>query len=282
MMMNWPDILGYTIAGFGAVAIAASPLELAAGNVSAVSPRTEASPRTETSEKVLGEKSIPIIRRHRITLNVTSLEDVKVQEGDQVESGQFLSDRTEQRLKLEAQRDRLKGAIAQMSQPLTPIAALPEPDFSKELLTIEEAKLKLNQLQNVPLPDFRAKGEFRQTLDFNVIEQKATLEQQKLQAEIDLQKAIADLAEAKNAYQYQQYEHSLKMQQYQSNIQRQQYQIGELLAQLQKVEDDLERIAGVRSPASGRVRRVKVLGQSDRNIQIEVLIDPREKPSETP
>ncbi len=70
--------------------------------------------------------------------------------------------------------------------------------------------------------------------------------------------------------QQRRYQHSLEMSRYQTNLQRQQYQLASLVNQLQEVESKLEEIVAVRSPYSGRVRRVKILGQNDRLITAEV------------
>ncbi len=70
--------------------------------------------------------------------------------------------------------------------------------------------------------------------------------------------------------QQRRYQHSLEMSRYQTNLQRQQYQLASLVNQLQEVESKLEEIVAVRSPYSGRVRRVKILGQNERLITAEV------------
>lgn len=215
------------------------------------------------------------LRRHKIMANVTSLDDVKVNPGTLVEKGQLLTDKTEQRLSLESQRDKLKVAIELMSQPMVAPATLPTGDFTKAEVNVAATQAELEQLGDMPIPERRFTGELASILDHKIIEDAAKLSEERLKAEIKLQKALADLNEAKNQYAYQQYEHSLKMQQYQSNLQRQQYQLGQLMAQLQDVEDKLERLAVVKSPAAGRIRRVKVIGQNDRTIQVEITIDPK-------
>jgi chromosome segregation ATPase len=87
--------------------------------------------------------------------------------------------------------------------------------------------------------------------------------------------AIASLDEAKLNYQKQQYEHSLKVSDYQTSLQKQQEQINSLQTQLDTVDEELEQLTSVYSPYRGKVRRVKILGQSDRNINVEVTLDVR-------
>lgn len=241
-------------------------------------PSVTREPRTEQQNQ---QSESLKLRRHKITASVTSLDDVKVSQGMPVQKGQLLTDRTEQRLSLESQRDKLKGAIELMSQPMIKPAPLPQADFTKDEVNVAAAKAELEQLEQMPVQERRFTGELSTILDHKIIEDEAKLSEDRLKAEIKLQKALADLNEAKNDYAYQQYEHSLKMQQYQSNLQRQQYQLGQLMAQLQDVEDKLDRLAVVKAPVSGQIRRVKVTGQSDRQISVEITIDPNENTQES-
>ena len=96
-------------------------------------------------------------------------------------------------------------------------------------------------------------------------------------AAIALEAAVARLDAAKSAYQQRQYQHSLEMSRLMTNRQRQQYQLAELVNQLQEVESKLDEIVEVRSPYSGRVRRVKILGQNDRLITAEITLDIRQR-----
>ena len=90
-----------------------------------------------------------------------------------------------------------------------------------------------------------------------------------------LNRAIATLDEAKLNYQKQQYEHSLKVSDYQTLMQKQQEQIISLQSQLDKVDEELEQLTSVYSPYRGKVRQVKILGQNERSINVEVTLDIR-------
>lgn len=102
------------------------------------------------------------------------------------------------------------------------------------------------------------------------------MKRRELSASINLEKAIASLDEAKLNYQKQQYEHSLKVSDYQTSLQKQQEQVNSLQLQLDKVNDELETLVSVYSPYRGKVRRVKILGQSERDINVEVTLDVRD------
>lgn len=223
------------------------------------------------------------MRRHRINLSVSSLDDVKVREGDQVREGDLLSDRTEQRLTLESQREALNMAIEQARRPLPPLAPLPEPDFSKQEIAIAQAKANLEMLEQIPLPQKRFKPiNLQEVGDFNALKASTDLQQQKIQAAINLQMAVADLANARNQYQQSLYEHSIQQQRVAESQQRQNYQLGLLLRQVSDIDEKLNTIARVTSPVDGTVRAVKVVNQADRTINVEVTINPdRDEQEET-
>lgn len=224
------------------------------------------------------------MRRHRVNLTVSSLDDVKVREGDQVNEGDLLSDRTEQRLALESQKESLNRAIEQSQTLLSPLAPLPEPDFSRSEISIVKARAEIEILQQTQLPITRFRPEnpqLHEVADFNALQAAANLRERKIQANINLQMAIAELAAAKGDYQQKLYEHSIQQQRFQQSQQQQQYQIGLLVRQAAEIEDKLDRLAVVRSPVAGRIRRVKTTGQSDRTITVEVTIDPNRDDKET-
>ena len=88
-----------------------------------------------------------------------------------------------------------------------------------------------------------------------------------------MNQAIAALDKAQSDQQHQQYQHSLNLIHQQSEMQRQQYQVASLVAQKQEIESKLREITQIKSPVAGKVRRIKNLGQKDRQISLEVVID---------
>ena len=58
-------------------------------------------------------------------------------------------------------------------------------------------------------------------------------------------------------------------------MQRQQTQITSLQTQLDKVDEELEQLTSVYSPYRGKIKRVKILGQNERSINVEVTLDIR-------
>ena len=217
--------------------------------------------------------------RHKITLVLNDLSDLKVEEGQRVNVGDIISDRTSERTKLEAKKQRLTTAIGRAKLPLNKLKPVPEPKFQTELVTLKQAQFNLDQIVS-QINNFDQKFHHKdpwhvQVFESEKVQQLAELKRQELAASINVEKAIASLDEAKLNYQKQQYEHSLKVSDYQTLMQKQQEQIISLQSQIDKVDEELEQLTSVYSPYRGKVRRVKILGQNEQSITAEVTLDIR-------
>lgn len=255
---------------------------------------------SNTPQAPLLQKQQPIIqlkksetkqsKRHRIQVQVISLNDLKIAEGSEVIAGQIISDRTEERQSLEAERNQIDNAIQQLSIPASQVAELPPPNFAVEEAAIEQLKNELKLLESRPSQVqgetfFRFKDEsLRKLLEPEKLEKVAErvaesannqvkLAESKAKLAGQLNSAVAALNKAKSNYQHQQYEHSLNLVRQQAEMQRQQYQIASLVGKKQEIEAKLREITQIKSPVDGRVRRIKNLGQKDRAINLEVVID---------
>ena len=217
--------------------------------------------------------------RHTITLVLNQLSDLKVEEGQRINVGDIISDRTSERTKLQAKKQRLETAIAKARLPLNELKPVPVPKFQSELAALKQAQFNLDAIVQ-QINNFDQKFHFKdpwhvQVFESEKIQQLAELKRRELEASINLEKAIAALDEAKLNYQKQQYEHSLKVSDYQTLMQKQQEQINSLQTSLDKVDEELEQLTSVYSPYRGKVRRVKILGQNERSITAEVTLDIR-------
>jgi DNA repair exonuclease SbcCD ATPase subunit len=230
-------------------------------------------------------------KRHRIQVQVISLNDLKIVEGSEVAAGQIISDRTEERESLEAQRNQIDISIKQLSTSMSKVAELPPPNFAVQEAAIARIKSEMELIDNkpplpaTPAPFFRFKDEKLQKLleseKLNKIaddirteaSERAKVSEAKAKLAIELNQAIAALDKAQSDQQHQQYQHSLNLIRQQSEMQRQQYQVASLVAQKQEIESKLREITQIKSPVAGRVRRIKNLGQKDRAINLEVVID---------
>lgn len=233
-------------------------------------------------------------KRHRIQVQVISLNDLKIAEGSEVIPGQIISDRTDERQSLEAERDQIDNSIKQLSIPISQLTELPPPNFAVEEAAIAQLKNELKLLESRPSETqgetfLRFKDEnLNKLLEAKKLEQIAVkvqesannqvkLAESKAQLAGQLNSAVAALNKAKSNYEHQQYEHSLNLVRQQSEFQRQQYQVASLVGKKQEIESKLREITQIKSPVAGKVRRIKNLGQKDRQINLEVVIDVKVK-----
>ncbi len=221
--------------------------------------------------------------RHKINCSVTKLEDVKVLEKQAVVVGQTLCDRTDKRQQLESQKQQLELSLN--NKPSGSIVAeqleLPPADFSVYEAAVISARTELARLESATQIE---------TLHYD--EQLAMLAeperwkaQQKQQEEIskaryELAEAISDLNEARMKRQEQEFRwlSQQQRQQQQLLIQQQEaeqqwnYQKAVILNNLQEVEEKLGQITAVKSPYTGTIRRVKIVSQSELNINVEISL----------
>lgn len=258
-------------------------------------------PSTPTSATVPSLQKQPIIqlqqstskpgKRHRIQVQVISLNDLKIAEGSQVAAGQIISDRTDERESLEAQRNQIDISIKQLSTPTSKVSDLPPANFAVQEAAIARIKSEIELMDTKPLlpatpaPFFKFKDEkLRNLLEpekMNKVaesirteaSERAKVSESKAKLALELNQAIAALDKAQSDHQHQQYQHSLNLIRQQSEMQRQQYQVASLVAQKQEIEAKLREITQIKSPVAGKVRRIKNLGQKDRQINLEVVID---------
>ncbi len=255
-------LLGYLLLGIGAYAL----LNVSNTDLQANSPATE--------------QQTPYKRnRHTITLVLNQLSDLKVEEGQRINVGDIISDRTTEKTKLQAKKQRLTASLNRAKLPLRELKPVPIPKFQTELVTLKQAQFNLDaiarQIDNFDQKFYHKDPWHVQVFESEKVQQLADLKRQELAASINVEKAIASLDEAKLNYQKQQYEHSLKVSDYQTSLQKQQEQINSLQTQLDKVDEELEQLTSVYSPYRGKVRRVKILGQNERSITAEVTLDIR-------
>ena len=75
--------------------------------------------------------------RHTITLVLNQLSDLKVEEGQRINVGDIISDRTSERTKLQAKKQRLEASLTRARLPLRELKPVPEPKFQTELAALK-------------------------------------------------------------------------------------------------------------------------------------------------
>ena len=256
-------LLGYLLLGIGVYAV------LNANNTN-----------LQANSEVTEQQTTYQRNRHTITLVLNQLSDLKVEEGQRINVGDIISDRTTERTKLQTKKQRLEASLTRVRLPLKELKPVPVPKFQSELAALKQAQFNLDsivqQINNFDKKFYHKDPWHVQVFESEKVQELADFKRRELEASINLEKAIAALDEAKLNYQKQQYEHSLKVSDYQTLMQKQQEQIISLQTQLDKVDGELEQLTSVYSPYRGKVRRVKILGQNERSITAEVTLDIRD------
>ena len=228
---------------------------------------------------VTQETTQPSLNRHTITLVLNQLSDLKIEEGQRINVGEIISDRTSEKAKLEAKKQRLADSLSRAKLPLNELKPVPVPQFQTELANLKQAQFNLDaivqQINNFDEKIYHKDSWHVQVFESEKVQELADLKRKELEASINVEGAIASLDEAKLNYQKQQYEHSLKVSDYQTLISKQQEQVNSLQTQLDTVDEELDKLTSVYSPYRGKIRRVKILGQNERAITAEVTLDIR-------
>ncbi len=233
------------------------------------------SPVTSNQQQPVTTNNTPTSsrRRHKITVTVSDPSDIKIEEGQRIQAGDIIADRTRERQKLEQQRRELNNAIARLSQPLPTPPPPPAPNYAREMAAIDSAQAAIAYWENVPQPQYRfKKRDYILAMDSDIIKERQQLVEKRMQAQNDLSDAIALLQAAKSNYQREQYSYQLQLQQYEQDEREQQLKLLEVQQQVPEIEKKIEENAAVRSPYAGRVRRVKIEGQNNLNLTAEITL----------
>ncbi|MGK7872405.1 MAG: hypothetical protein AB4426_03545 [Xenococcaceae cyanobacterium] len=98
------------------------------------------------------ESTLP--RKLEVSLTLSSPNDLRVKPGQEVKAGQVLSDRSEERKRLEERRNLLQISLKSLEfkpqppaplQPVPPVPILPGADFSNEEASVSKASLVMEQ-----------------------------------------------------------------------------------------------------------------------------------------
>jgi DNA repair exonuclease SbcCD ATPase subunit len=268
------------------------------------------SPRTFfTTAQTAPADSVPEAQtdRFKIRLTLSSSTDLKVREGDEITKGEVLADRTRDRTRLDAQKRQIQLRIARLKQPIAApplakpipeVAGLPPTSFLDEAAKVSQAQVKIEaaeaavtqQQRMLDLLEATPNAELPESTlphEREVLKQK---QQELAQAIAELELAKGQLSQAQAERQYQEYQYSLELSKraialQQSELQRQEqlqhqeqeikdreFQIAQLEGQVQAIETQMVQLSSVRSPFSGKIRRVKFEEQNDQNLTVELQL----------
>lgn len=210
--------------------------------------------------------------RHTVSATVAKLENIQVKEGDRVKIGQVLVDNPEERKFLETKRRELELAIA-TNQPVPIPPSPPIADYSAEVAAVESARAMLASLNQTPLPKYRFKTtELIQVMDRDIIRERQALALERVRSEQVLNQAIANLQTAKSDYQQRLNDYQSKVMEVErENAERELLQ-AKFRRDLAELQLNFSNTGATLSPYSGRVRQVKVLGQSESGLKVEITL----------
>jgi hypothetical protein len=262
-------------------------------------------------------------RLHKMTLQVTEPNDLKVKVGDNIAAAQIVADQDGERKRLNLRKDELQLAIKRIEnqkispperatdptkpKPAPPMIPLPDISYQQYEAAIEKAQNEAKQQEEIINLKRRELDYLKglEGLDPAIIEHEINkllnLENQLKSAKAEIDLGAGKLLSAKEARKQDEYQHQLNLSRrieeenqalsfYQQQIAENQinyqrliatyekesrdrdYQFTQLKIQLSSVEDSIARLAVIRSPYAGKVRRVKFLGQVDNKLGVELSI----------
>lgn len=246
-------------------------------------------------------------KRFKLSLTLSAPKDLRVQEGDVIQAGQILSDRVEERARLENQKRLIQFQLQRLAQvitePLPPrkfigIPDLPPAEFLEEQANIDRqsvdveksSKHRENQQRMIDALKTLEPGSLPpSTLDHE--QSKFADADQELQKQIS-EKALAQgkLKKAEQNYKYEEYKHTIELakrdveidrarleyqrqiQEHEKQIRDRAFQVSEATAKLQIIESQIAALSMVRSPYSGVIKKIKWIGQNDKNLTAELIL----------
>jgi len=212
-------------------------------------------------------------KRHTITVTVSSPEDIKVEEGDRITEGEVIADRTKEREKLIQQRDQLQLVINKAMQ-ATPIPPPPpEPSYAAQQAAVAEAREMVAYWKQLPQPKYRFKQEdLIVSLDTETVEKRQDIAQKQIEAQQELNSAIANLQDAQSRYQRELYTYNINLSKAEADQRQREMDVLRLREKLDNLNQQISELSVVRSPYAGRVRRVKIMNQNNLTITAEVTL----------
>jgi hypothetical protein len=232
---------------------------------------TPASLELSASEAASGP-SVP--RVVKVVLTITSPSDLKVKQGERIERGAVLSDRSLDRRRLLLQQKQIKLQLQhldtiRLDKSLPPVSfaaqqaaiARAQVDLAikQHAVTVQQARLSEIARLSKPQPLVRDHESARLEL--------VDLERQQAASQLEVERARLQSAREERAFTEQQRMLELDAKRLQVELMKTQLQ-----TRLAEIEEKLQLLSEVRAPFSGIVKRVQWEEQRDHNIILVLLI----------
>jgi multidrug resistance efflux pump len=105
----------------------------------------------------------------------------------------------------------------------------------------------------------------------DILKEKQRMANQRMNGHFRLNEAIANRQEAESNYQRELYQHQLKLLEIDQENRRRSAEVLSQQEKLAVIEKELDAL-DFRSPYGGKVRKVKILGQNGRLLNVEILV----------
>jgi hypothetical protein len=202
-------------------------------------------------------QSVP--RELKLKLTLDAPIDLKVKQGDRVKKGQVISDRTSARQQLEQQQQTIRLKQEYLNRGLiAPVS------YAVEQAKVRQAQLKVKQAREA-IAQFKSNSPWTDYAWTNLPLYKESAQVSQLTTRI--QEAEADLDLTVAQLQATREKKSVGTSGQDSALQQ-----VFLMSQLREIEGKLNEVGVVRSPYSGKIKKVKWMSQANQELLIELTI----------
>jgi hypothetical protein len=245
----------------------------------------------------------------RLTINVTVAdpEDLKVAEGDRIEGGQLIADRGREKRRLEAQQSQLKLSLQRLqastiTAPLPPIQlpVIASPTYLEQEAAIDRAKATVDMAE---LAIANKQQELTYLAELPSLDPLVMEHEQAKLAELQRNHtaAVREYQLAMGKRSTAEYQHTVTVAtdvasrnqavmdyqqqwaEYEQHLRDKDYQISQTQLRLDEVDYAIAKLAVVRSPYAGRIRRVRWMDQNpDGSLDVELTLLIRDGGSTVP
>ena len=286
-------------------------------------------PAVTAQQSPIAEVAAPVAalqqqgRLHKMTLQVSEPNDLKVKVGNNIAAAQIVADQDGERKRLNLRKDELQLAIKRIEnqkispperatdptkpKPAPPMIPLPDISYQQYEAAIEKAQNEAKQQEEVinlkrrKLDYLKGVDDLDPAIIEHEINKLSNLENELKSAKAEIDLGTGKLLSAKEARKQDEYQHQLNLSRrieeenqalsfYQQQIAENQinyqrliatyekesrdrdYQFTQLKIQLSSVEDSIARLAVIRSPYNGKIRRIKFTGQIDNKLGVELTM----------
>jgi hypothetical protein len=229
-------------------------------SISPVSPSTPV-PVSE-STPVISPRKNQVPRELKLKLSLDDPTDLKVKQGDRIQKGQVLSDRTSARKTLEQQRQVIRLKLEHLN--ISAGAGSGSVSYAVEQAKVRQAKVRVQQAKEA-ISQFKTNSPWTDYSWASLPLYKESTQVSQLvikvqDAETELGLAVAQLqaAREKNLVHVGGQDNSVQQ--------------ALLMSQLRDVEARLDGVGVVRSPYDGTIKKIKWIGQNNRELLVELTL----------